>query len=59
MTQKILNINKVNFYLKTPTCFPSAAKVTLKNGKLVTMSELKIGDKVQTGNKEIKFSLVT
>ena len=43
---------------KLATCFPSASKVTLENGKLVTMSELKTGDKVQTGNKEKKFSVV-
>ena len=30
-------------------CFPSNAKVNLENGKSVTMSELKIGDLVQTG----------
>ena len=30
-------------------CFPSTAKVHLKNGKVVTMSELKIGDQIQTG----------
>ena len=30
-------------------CFPSVAKTKLKNGKLVPMSELQIGDKVQTG----------
>ena len=30
-------------------CFPSSARVMLENGKSVTMSELQIGDKVQTG----------
>ena len=30
-------------------CFPSASKVKLKNGKSVMMSELQIGDQVQTG----------
>ena len=30
-------------------CFPAMAEVKLKNGKSVTMSELKIGNKVQTG----------
>ena len=30
-------------------CFPSDAKVRLENGDSVTMSELQIGDKVQTG----------
>ena len=37
---------------KITTCFPSAAKVTSWKWKLVTMSELKTGDKVQTGNEE-------
>ena len=32
-----------------PTCFPSTGLVNLENGKSVTMSELKIGDQVQTG----------
>ena len=31
------------------TCFPFAARVTLENGKSVTMSELQVGDTVQTG----------
>ena len=30
-------------------CFPSTAKVTLQNGKTMTMSELQTGDHVQTG----------
>ena len=30
-------------------CFPATAKVTLQNGKSVTMSGLQIGDNVQTG----------
>ena len=30
-------------------CFPSSARVILENGKSVTMSELQIGDRVQTG----------
>ena len=30
-------------------CFPSSAKVKLQNGKSVTMAELQVGDKVQTG----------
>ena len=34
-------------------CFPSSAKVYLENGKSATMSELQIGDQVQTGNKNI------
>ena len=31
-------------------CFPAAARVSLGNGKSTTMSELKIGDRVQTGS---------
>ena len=30
-------------------CFPSQAKVYLRNGKSITMSELKLGDEVQAG----------
>ena len=30
-------------------CFPATAKVTLQNGKSATMSDLQIGDYVQTG----------
>ena len=30
-------------------CFPSSARISLENGKKVTMSELQIGDRVQTG----------
>ena len=36
-------------------CFPSSARVTLENGKLVAMSELQTGHKVQTG-RDIGFS---
>ena len=31
------------------TCFPSGARVSLENGASVSMTELKVGDKVQTG----------
>ena len=34
---------------KKPKCFPSTSKVKLANGKSVTMSEVKLGDQVQTG----------
>ena len=30
-------------------CFPAASKVSLENGKSVTMSELQVADKVKTG----------
>ena len=37
-------------------CFPSVSRVQLKNGKSISMSELKIGDKVQTGrNNDSNF----
>ena len=36
-------------------CFPSMAKVQLKNGNFVTISELKIRDCVQTGKIFKKF----
>ena len=36
-------------------CFPSTARVTLKDGKTVTMSQLKIGDQVQTGMADCYF----
>ena len=32
-----------------PRCFPSASKVNLKNGKSIPMSDLQLGDQVQTG----------
>ena len=32
-------------------CFPSTARTKLRTGRLVTMSELQIGDEVQTGMK--------
>ena len=34
---------------RTPECFPAAARVFLENGKMVKISELQIGDRVQTG----------
>ena len=30
-------------------CFPSGVKVSLRNGKSVTMDELQVGDEVLTG----------
>ena len=30
-------------------CFPSASSVSLENGESVAMSQLQIGDKIQTG----------
>ena len=37
-------------------CFPSTARVSYENGKSVTMFELQIGDRVQTGIKSVKIS---
>ena len=36
-------------------CFPSEARVSLENGKSVSMSELQIGDKVQTGRNNFAY----
>ena len=37
-------------------CFPGTGTVNLESGKSVKMSELKIGDRVQTGEKFVKMS---
>ena len=34
---------------RKPKCFPAASKVNLKNGKSIPMSDLQLGDQVQTG----------
>ena len=39
----------VYFLFLAGECFPSKTKTKLENGKIVTMSELQKGDKVQTG----------
>ena len=46
--EAILDINKRRPY---GFCFPSTSTVNLNNGKTVIMSELQVGDKVQTGIK--------
>ena len=38
-------------------CFPSTAKVKVANGKTVSMTDLQIGDQVQTG-KDIWINFV-
>ena len=38
-------------------CFPSTAQVNLEKGKAVAMSELQIGDRVQTGTNISNVSL--
>ena len=40
----------------TGGCFPATAKISLDNGRSVTMSELEIGDHVQIGKT---FSIIT
>ena len=46
------------YLAKAPSgsCFPLLAKVELENGDSVTMSELHIGDRVQTGMKSVPLS---
>ena len=39
-------------------CFPSTARVNLENGKSVMMSELQVGDIVQTGNIDFFLMLL-
>ena len=50
--------NPIPKYQTTTTkpCFPSTARVNLQNGKTVAMSELQIGDSVQTGMNELNFT---
>ena len=38
-------------FQKKKKCFSSASEVNLENGKSVTISELQLGDRVQTGNE--------
>ena len=40
---------------KRKKCFPSNSKVKLANGNSVMMSELQLGDQVQTGNNSSEF----
>ena len=37
---------------KSESCFPSSAKVPLEDGKLVSMAELHVGDRLKTGKKK-------
>ena len=41
---------------KTGGCFSSFAKVTLENGTSATMSDLQVGNKVQTGMDSVTMS---
>ena len=40
------------FFSESNSCFPSISTLKLKNGKVVKMSELQIGDQVKTGNRK-------
>ena len=37
-------------------CFPAAARLSLESGETLPMSELEVGDKVQTGMKSVTMS---
>ena len=37
------------YFVGASECFPSETKIRLESGKIVKMSELQKGDKVQTG----------
>ena len=39
-------------------CFPSTAKLSLGNGKTVAMSELQVGDRIQTGMVNQRFAVL-
>ena len=51
VSAKTVKVTTTTTTTKTPSggCFPSSGKVFHKSGKSVTMSELQIGDLVQTG----------
>ena len=38
-------------------CFPSSAMLSLGNGKTMVMSELEVGDRVQTGMNKYRLTL--
>ena len=41
------------------SCFPSTARVSLENGRSVTMDQLQIGDRIRTGKKSVTLSVGT
>ena len=41
------------FVTKSSACFPSSAKVPLENGRSVSIDELHVGDRIQTGKKKL------
>ena len=46
------------FTFQIKPVFPSTAKVNLKHEKVVTMSELKIGDQIQTGSNTEEYNFI-
>ena len=46
-------IDGCNCRKKTEGCFPADSKVSLGGGETVKMSQLQVGDKVQTGMKYV------
>ena len=53
----ILTCNMVNNIILDSGggCFPSIAKLKLVNGKSIMMSDIQIGDKIQTGMETVCF----
>lgn len=49
-------LKEFNLPEKNPTCFPGAATVQLRDGSLVSMAELSVGDEVRVGKSQ--FSAV-
>ena len=47
---------KPSWVCKSFGCFPAAATAKLESGKSLKMSELQIGDRVQTGKKCVEMS---
>ena len=45
----VVRIRKEIIVYLTEGCFPASATLRLENGNLVRMSELQVGDRVQTG----------
>ena len=46
------------YFSDQAACFPSTVKVNLKHGKVVKMSELKIGDQIQTGSNIEEYHFI-
>ena len=52
ITQKCVTKLDWPYISEQNACFPSISTLQLKNGKVVKMSELQIGDQVKTGNRK-------